>query len=136
MIFVVVYNNIPFSLICLINYVFLMFKYKYYLLILITGIERLCEGESKDIRCPGGAIAIRKAKYGRWSYFTCGFSFTTKCERDVTMTLHKMCDGQAVCKVTAQTSLLGDPCRGVKKYLEFDYACFAAGLYFLRRAAN
>ena len=43
--------------------------------------------------------------------------------------LKKKCNGRPVCAIYASTELFGDPCPGVKKYMEVIYTCGMFHLY-------
>ena len=37
--------------------------------------------------------------------------------------LRQLCEGKTTCSLSASNSLVGDPCRGTRKYLEVHYTC-------------
>ena len=104
----------------------------------VTGTEnktiQICEGRHRTIRCEGTAVlSILDANYGRKSRFICPtFQFlsnqTTRCGApNSSSVIMNLCQDETVCTLTSSNSMFGDPCHGVRKYLEVLYECIATG---------
>lgn len=84
-----------------------------------------CEGSRNDIQCETGVIRIKHANYGRRDKTTCPHkqATTAECFSPQTKRFQLSCDGKKSCSLHASSSVLGDPCFGVHKYLEVAYIC-------------
>ena len=88
-----------------------------------------CDGENVKLECPSElVINISTAFWGVKERLRCGSqqSFLGCGIKEIpttTATLHKLCDHSRTCKVDARKYTLGDPCPGIKKYLEVNYSC-------------
>ena len=94
--------------------------------------ELACEGQKMLLRCPESTVMrLTEATFGRLNSETCSpeaadppVERVTNCSQpDALETLATLCNGKNRCEVYAFTSLLGDPCRGVSKYLMAAYTC-------------
>ncbi|XP_036975090.1 rhamnose-binding lectin-like [Acanthopagrus latus] len=91
----------------------------------------ICGGKFGQFRCfHRKTIKIESAFYGRLKENVClssklyGTKQSTSCRRDVTTTLGKLCNGDAVCYIHATNAVMGgDPCPHTYKYLSFSARC-------------
>lgn len=91
---------------------------------------RLCDDEAKEISCDSGKVLnITGAIYGRSSRFTwCSWSLTGDCEATGSLDVVRgLCQHKQSCSLQARSATFGDPCPGVKKYLNVEYNCGTAG---------
>ncbi|KAJ7365555.1 hypothetical protein OS493_005668 [Desmophyllum pertusum] len=95
--------------------------------ITVEKVTGLCEWDRQDISCPSGkTIRVLEASYGRHDTTTChNFSATdTNCHAEGSLAaVQNICDNNARCQLFSDNSVFGDPCPGVRKYLEVTYYC-------------
>merc|ERR1711962_786819 len=89
-----------------------------------------CEHHRLDISCEAGKVLrIDWANYGRLDGRTnCGKQGIHKrnCRASKSLEIVKnRCQSKRTCSINAWNSVFGDPCSGVKKYLEVHYRCIA-----------
>ena len=86
-----------------------------------------CNLNIKEIRCPEDqVIYIADAMYGRQSTDICPtiWDKDTNCRSNSSLSVVRAsCHWKNQCKITAYTDAFGDPCEGVRKYLEVRYQC-------------
>ena len=86
-----------------------------------------CHGNRiQNANCPKDQyMVVKTASYrGLSGTKTCGLTLDYSCEVDVTCLLKKQCDGQHECSIPVDDNLFsGEPCRGLTKYLYFEYKC-------------
>ncbi|KAJ8033657.1 L-rhamnose-binding lectin CSL3 [Holothuria leucospilota] len=100
----------------------------------------LCEGETKTVVCPNNSIIeIVSASYGyngnstsareecdpRAWWWQRGDDNTRCHEQRSGEILTNKCGGSSECEVFASNEVFGDPCRGLRKFLEVFYNCRA-----------
>lgn len=89
-----------------------------------------CNLNIKELKCPAGQLLyIADAMYGRQSIYVCPniWSKETNCKSDTSIAVVRAnCHMKSSCKITANTDAFGDPCTGVRKYLEVRYQCVTA----------
>ncbi|XP_033635214.1 uncharacterized protein LOC117296416 [Asterias rubens] len=90
----------------------------------------VCEGEELSIFCaPGETIVIIEAVYGRSEDFQKCPSATQPrgvCDDGSALSVTRTkCQRKESCILPVSSEVFGDPCFGVKKYLEVDYQCSA-----------
>lgn len=93
---------------------------------LLFCLSTVCEGSTMIIKCPTGKINIEYANYGRTDGNVCSDTTisTTDCRaQDSEEKVKNECDGKTNCSIHAKNSVFGDPCGGVKKYLEVKFTC-------------
>lgn len=87
----------------------------------------LCQGQEGYIQCgPGKAIRILSAVYGRLSDVICPSHHVGSLTcRAPSSTDHAKwsCNGYRRCSLFADSSVFGEPCSGVNKYLEVSFHC-------------
>ena len=90
----------------------------------------LCSEQSRILSCKHDeAIEIQRAFWGRSSQTVCAGGvapdrLNTECsEPGILDTIKSQCDGKQHCEIFAHWKSLGEPCRGVPKYLNFTYVC-------------
>ena len=97
------------------------------ILVFSAQIFLMCEGHSGRISCGNGkSIKVVWANYGRTvGAQTCpGAVHTRECKARSTLDkVRQLCEGKTTCSLSASNSLVGDPCRGTRKYLEVHYTC-------------
>ena len=86
-----------------------------------------CNLNVKQLKCPVGQVLhILDAMYGRQSVYVCPniWSKTTNCKSASSLSVVRAnCHLKNSCKITAYTDAFGDPCKGVRKYLQVTYHC-------------
>ncbi|XP_065064969.1 nematocyst expressed protein 6-like [Rhopilema esculentum] len=86
-----------------------------------------CNLNVKEIKCPvGQLIYVADAMYGRQSIYVCPtiWDRETNCKSDSSLSVVRAnCHMKNSCKITARTDAFGDPCPGVRKYLQVRYQC-------------
>lgn len=89
-----------------------------------------CEwGAATEISCTDGdAIVIEKAMYGRQDKTTCAMHGikvdNTDCSSLVALEqTREKCENQKSCLLEASNTVFGDPCQGIRKYLQVTYSC-------------
>lgn len=87
-----------------------------------------CEDQQLDIGCGREeVINVISAMYGRTDYHTCSNetnpATTNYKAKYATEIVQGQCQGENDCRVTASTSVFGDPCFGTFKYLTVTYKC-------------
>ena len=90
----------------------------------------ICEDENGTISCEGTAVlSILYANYGRTSGFVCRTgSLSNRCGApNSSSVITELCQDETVCTLTSSNSIFGDPCYGIRKYLEVRYECIATG---------
>lgn len=92
-----------------------------------------CNGNVTWLECPDTKIIrVTNVLYGRNNNSVClGQSNETlaSCDSQTALeTLSTLCNGQNDCAIIPSTSLFGDPCPGVSKYADIEYAC--AGMVY------
>ena len=98
----------------------------------------VCEDNTHEIVCPAGSIIhIRDAKYGRWNSSTCPSSAMGTCDSfiDHTDAVRADCEGKQSCFYTASNTY-GDPCGGIQKYTDIDYACVKVDQAEMKKAID
>lgn len=78
------------------------------------------------IKCPTGKIRIEKANYGRTDGNLCTTATINKtdCRAQESETIVKRkCDEKTNCSISVLNQVFGDPCGGIKKYLEVNFTC-------------
>lgn len=87
----------------------------------------LCQGQEGYIQCgPGKAIRILSAVYGRLSDVICPSHHvgSLTCHAPSSTDHAKWsCNGYRRCSLFADSSVFGEPCSGVNKYLEVSFHC-------------
>lgn len=87
----------------------------------------LCQGQEGYIQCgPGKAIRILSAVYGRLSDVICPSHHVGSLTcRAPSSTDHAKwsCNGYRRCSLFADSSVFGEPCSGVNKYMEVSFHC-------------
>lgn len=87
----------------------------------------LCQGQEGYIQCgPGKAIRILSAVYGRLSDVICPSHHvgSLTCHAPSSSDHAKWsCNGYRRCSLFADSSVFGEPCSGVNKYLEVSFHC-------------
>jgi len=99
--------------------------------------KEVCEGKSTVVTCFGGVVNILKASYGRHDSNACtsGTSiYNTTCKTDIIDVVKFNCENKAMCVVTSDAGIYGDPCHGTSKYVEFEYKCSQKGSGFIPTA--
>lgn len=84
-----------------------------------------------EIKCAEGVIDIISANYGRLSKTECVrkgieskvFDRTNCSHSDSTDELKKRCNAKEQCILEIFRILVGDPCKGIEKYLEAEFQC-------------
>lgn len=78
----------------------------------------------------GQAIVIYQAAFGRQDNHTCAdgrdveqVNQTCPTRDTVVAKIRRTCEGRQDCTVSVYTDALGDPCPGIYKYLQIEYAC-------------
>ena len=98
-------------------------------LIEVKKMITICEHTpAQKISCPYDyqVICITNAFYGRQSAHVCrsNTSITSCASASSTdAKVKKLCDGSRECILHASPSVFGDPCEGIRKYLEVRYVC-------------
>jgi len=86
-----------------------------------------CEHTSDKLsmNCPAGTqIKVHSAMYGRQHKTTCSHNNNDKCKASSSDSKVKTkCNGLRSCVEYARNSVFGDPCRGVRKYLQVKWSC-------------
>jgi len=75
---------------------------------------------------PPNILEIHGADYGGDAAFICGNgqgSDEACALIDKTQTVKSRCDNKQMCTIVALSSIFGDPCPGLNKYLNVMYAC-------------
>ncbi|XP_056321876.1 L-rhamnose-binding lectin CSL3-like [Danio aesculapii] len=96
-----------------------------------TQTSLTCEGDTNDIGCEHGVIAIIDAIYGRTDKTTCSKPKrrpnrhqNTNCLAPEALSIvSDSCEGVKSCTVTASNDMFDDPCVGTRKYLTISYYC-------------
>lgn len=87
----------------------------------------LCQGQEGYIQCgPEKAIRILSAVYGRQSDVICPSHHvgSLTCHAPSSTDHAKWsCNGYRRCSLFADSSVFGEPCSGVNKYLEVSFHC-------------
>ena len=87
----------------------------------------LCEGERGTIQCNDlKGIKIKDAIYGRRRNRPgrCGTDSDKKCPaKSVLRIVKRLCDGRRSCDLFASSTVFGDPCKDISKYLHVVYKC-------------
>ena len=87
----------------------------------------------KEIKCPEGQlIFVADAMYGRQSINVCPtiWDKETNCKSDLSLSVVRAnCHMKNSCKITARTDAFGDPCPGVRKYLQVRYQCVMPNVF-------
>ncbi|KAH3837934.1 hypothetical protein DPMN_111337 [Dreissena polymorpha] len=103
----------------------------YFVYIAALGSVIVCENSSLYLSCPFyQRIYVGTANYGRTrGKIICDSKWTPNYRvycRSATSTsiVRRMCNGKTLCNVPATNRVFGDPCIGIFKYLEVQYACF------------
>lgn len=91
-----------------------------------------CESDgTKDLQCHqfGEVIKIQNAFYGRKRVNVCERKVAYNCVAEGSEdTIKQLCDGREQCQINPSTNVFGDdPCPGIPKYVEIQYACVAEG---------
>ena len=95
-------------------------------LLYLDFLEIVCENYSTFLGCASGkVINILSAFYGRRSTAYCptGDTSNTSCSVDATKYARFYAQGRSVGIAQALSSLHGDPCPGISKYLQINYEC-------------
>ncbi|XP_070563607.1 uncharacterized protein [Ptychodera flava] len=96
-----------------------------------TYTTSICENSQAILRCPspGDTMHIVSANYGRTDDRTCvrgQLVSETSCISDTSFhIIYDRCEGRTTCVIPANNGVFGDPCPGVRKYLEVKYSCGA-----------
>ena len=90
--------------------------------------ERVCEGEVLRLNCGKAFIKVWSAVYGRVNPDVCPGDTVdpqaAPCRADKSNFVSiRHCDDKNRCDIKADNSVFGNPCVGVKKYLEVTYYC-------------
>jgi hypothetical protein len=90
----------------------------------------VCEGGYLPLACPADSyIKVTSAMYGRLDNKTCPYgniSQTNCSETRLSLgALQALCNGQKSCDVDSLSYYFGEPCKGVYKYLTFEYSCLS-----------
>ncbi|KAH3789573.1 hypothetical protein DPMN_167756 [Dreissena polymorpha] len=103
----------------------------YFVYIAALGSVIVCEHSTLYLSCPFyPRIYVYTANYGRTRGKSICDSSSTPNHRvycgshTSTSIVQRMCNGKNLCNVPATNRVFGDPCRGIFKYLEVQYACF------------
>ena len=87
----------------------------------------ICEHtRGKTIKCPSGThMNILYALYGRQNItlFRVTSYMATRCSSENMERVHQDCQGKQECFMQATNRWIGDPYRGIEKYLEIEYQC-------------
>nr|XP_022313033.1 protocadherin Fat 4-like [Crassostrea virginica] len=87
----------------------------------------LCQGQEGFIQCePGKVIRIFSAVYGRTTYDVCPSHHvgSMNCQSSSSTDHAKWsCNGYRRCSLFADSSVFGEPCTGINKYLEVSFHC-------------
>jgi len=88
----------------------------------------VCEGGYLPLSCPADSyISISSAVYGRTDKTICPYGniSTTNCSetKNTLGALQALCNGQKQCDVDSLSYYFGEPCKGIYKYLTFEYSC-------------
>jgi len=88
----------------------------------------VCEGGHLPLACPPDSfISVTSAMYGRKDKTICPYaniSDTNCSETTKTLSaLQALCNGEKNCDVDALSYYFGEPCKGIFKYLTFEYSC-------------
>ena len=92
----------------------------------------MCQNNDLIIKCPlNELINIKYAMYGRVSQSKCKFENfkKDKCVSNINESINKlkqMCDSKQECNLVVNEKILGNPCKGVYKYLDVKYECVSA----------
>lgn len=92
--------------------------------------ETACEGTTLELKCERGQeIMVVDANYGRTSRRVCnGRGEEVNRVRDCKSPrsreiVNAACGERRRCSIKADNSVFGNPCPGVRKYLEVSYIC-------------
>ena len=93
-----------------------------------------CEDAQLRISCAHDAIInVQSAVYGRMNNKICPVKKqqdSWSCAASTSLSMaQQICEGEHSCKIKARNSVFGDPCKGVRKYLEIKYVCKKRKLY-------
>ncbi len=88
----------------------------------------VCVFERLMLSCPPGKwLNIVSANYGRTDVNTCCVSRSecnsNSCYQNVLGQMSSLCNTMNSCSMTLQRMHFGDPCYGIKKYLDVTYKC-------------
>lgn len=88
----------------------------------------VCEGGYLPLACPPDSyISVTSAMYGRNDLTTCPYGniSNTNCSEttNTLSALQALCNGQKNCDVDALSYYFSEPCKGIYKYLTFEYSC-------------
>ena len=87
-----------------------------------------CNGNITWLQCAANnVIRIKDVMYGRLNSTVCSSmpnETTTQCKSQTALqALSPLCNGKKSCVLIPSTSLFGDPCPDVTKYVDVDYTC-------------
>ena len=87
-----------------------------------------CQDNTLSLVCPeGGVIRVTEATFGRTTASVCpkeGAQATTNCSEPTALqTASRMCNNEHKCVVNVTTSVFGEPCFDVHKYLNVSFKC-------------
>ena len=87
-----------------------------------------CEGQTVSIECPADlVISTQQAFYGRQNDVTCPHDTAIRdlscSDTAILDDVINLCDGHKNCTFDVMTHILGEPCPGTYKYLNFSYSC-------------
>ena len=103
--------------------------FDFYLDIRLTRSEYACQDYVMKLRCKNSEVLnIKGADFGREEDSICKSSRDHQSDEtcslvDKTNTVKTRCDGQPVCFILASTDIFGNPCPGLKNYLNVMYVC-------------
>ncbi|XP_076816062.1 L-rhamnose-binding lectin CSL3-like [Clavelina lepadiformis] len=96
-----------------------------------------CEHEDPVLAgCNDGEVMmVGYGSYGRSDENLCGGNKNTKCEApQSTGMLEEQCHNKFSCLLNPSNSVYGDPCKGVRKYIELEYVCVPQIMYQIKTA--
>lgn len=90
----------------------------------------VCQGGYLPLACPPDSyLVVTSAMYGRLDSKICPYGNITQTncsETSKTLSaLQALCNGQKSCDVDALSYYFGEPCKGIFKYLTFEYSCLS-----------
>uniref|UniRef100_T1HTN3 SUEL-type lectin domain-containing protein n=1 Tax=Rhodnius prolixus TaxID=13249 RepID=T1HTN3_RHOPR len=95
--------------------------------------ELVCDFEEMILSCPDNYhIDVLSAMYGKIDDRYCyqRHKRVDNCEANSLTTLNqvrKKCNRLQYCSLMAHSKMLGNPCKGIRKYLEVTYRCLRSG---------
>ncbi|XP_073730930.1 L-rhamnose-binding lectin CSL3-like [Misgurnus anguillicaudatus] len=102
-----------------------------------------CEGDTVSINCNNRFIKVLSANYGRTNSATCSTGkpsnqiSNVQCTQSSSLSvLANRCDGIHACSVYASSTVFGDPCSYIFKYLNVSYICHPNNQFIKVSAAN